>query len=624
MTPVFNDLVLALEATQTSKVVDSGHLEAVASTALASCVSPHVLEPNAVQRVVPALCSWLRAHEHSSEVNIIHLVLQMLGRVLGLDKASDGIAVQKGMLSTTTALLERHSSDPAIVRSCLDVLVTLSVVENADAILSRLGCISIIVDLLRKYRDDAPMLEDAVTTLAVMAKRTRHRRALSQDDNITVLVDVLKRGAGHPSLVVAVCRFLRNFAVKEECCLTVVQNGGIDALMAAFNNSIQKQRPLSGGVQSAAEAALDTRAAVAAAVWTCSMECAAVQDTLLSSGWLSSLAAVLQAAPEHAGMHEAALGIVRSLSRNKQYREDILGLGFVEEAIHSMRTFGDNPLLMKEGCGFVGNLATDPDTRVLLGESGVVVVLVDALASCRTYDDRKVAKMALGALSNLASCDQNREILSKTKIVPVLLDVARCFMTNENILEYAVGALSHLAVHPESNRQLIQAGAIEALLLFLGDHREDLQVVAKCVLALRRIYKHAFEPEMAASYNCLAKQVAGAGNSQGFKGIHLLVEALQEHVYDETVVKETALLLTGLSRVPANVPPLMQVAVKPCMKALEVHVNEVDVSDALAGFMGSLPLEEDEKWDESSGLGGGCGGLHLEDLSPKHLQKQPV
>jgi len=67
---------------------------------------------------------------------------------------------------------------------------------------------------------------------------------------------------------------------------------------------------------------------------------------------------------------------------------------------------------------------------------------------------------------------------------------------------------------------------------------------------------------------------------------------MQGHMYDETVVKETALLLTSLSKNPSNVHALMAAAVAPCMKALEVHHNEVAVSDALAGLLSQLPLED--------------------------------
>mmetsp|Transcript_87925 Transcript_87925/g.251981 ORF Transcript_87925/g.251981 Transcript_87925/m.251981 type:complete len:626 (-) Transcript_87925:317-2194(-) len=609
-TAVYSDLLTLLEQTQTSKDTDSAKLLAALTPAQAALSASERLEDVAlVQRLVSTVCSWLRAHEDTVEEACVNMMLKILGHVLGQDKTSDGIAVQKGLLSTTTVFLERYSANVVVARSCLDVLATLSVVENADAILSRLGTLPIIVELLRKHRDDNSILEDAVTTLALMAKRTRHRRTLSQGGSITVLVDVLKRGAAHPSLVVAVCRFLGNFAVKEDCCMTVLQNGGVDALMAAFDHSVQHQRPLQGGTQSAAEVVADTRAAVASAIWTCSMECKEVQNTLLSSGWISSLAAVLQANAGHAGLHEAALGIVRSLSRNKQYREDILSLGFVEETIRAMKQFCDNPLLMKEGCGFIGNLATDPEIRVQLGESGVCEVVISALAACKAHDDRKVAKLALGALSNLASCEQNRDLLSKTDVVPILLNVSRTFMQNENILEYAVGALSHLAVHSVCNQQLLGAGAVEALLLFLGDHREDLQVISKCLIALRRILKQAMASAAASgsSTAALMRQVAGAGSQTGSRGIHLLIEAMQEHIYDETVVKEAALLLTTLSSVSSNIPALMQVAVKPCMKALEVHEHEVAVSDALAGLLASLPLEEDESWAEG-GLSGGSGG----------------
>jgi len=397
------------------------------------------------------------------------------------------------------------------------------------------------------------------------------------------LVDVLKRCIGFPSLVVAACRFLGNFAAKEECCLTVLNNGGVDALMAAFNNTVMlgPRVPCSS---------VNTRATVAAAIWTCSMDCNQVQDALVSSGWMASLAAVLQANPDHAGLHEAALGIIRGLSRTPMYREDIVNLGFVPAAIQAMRTFSDNTLLLKEACGFFGNMATDPDLRVQLGEYGVVQEVVTTLSRCQMHEDRKLVKLALGALSNLASSEANRALLARANATQVLLGAARLFMSNENILEYAIGAISHIAVHDVCNKQLAESGAVEALLLFVGEHREDLQVVSKSLVALRRLLRHASQP--VANGVSVANQIARAGRPEGCFGVYLLVEAMQGHMYDETVVKETALLLTSLSKNPSNVHALMAAAVAPCMKALEVHHNEVAVSDALAGLLSQLPLED--------------------------------
>lgn len=600
-------VVTALEASQTQKEFDPKLLRSRLEPLSAELAERPDVDTPSLQRLVPALCSWLRAHE-DSEDDVLRLVLSVLAKLLGKDTMSDGIAVQKGLLSTGTVLLERYAVDPEMAHICLDVLASLSVVDQADSILTRLGTVPIIVGLLSKHQNDAAILEDAVTTLAIMAKRTRHRRTLSKDGSITVLVDVLKRGAGRPSLVVAVCRFLSNFAVKEDCCLTVLQHGGVDALMAAFNNSMQLQRP-EGGAVSAAAAAMDTRAAVAAAIWTCATDCKDVQNTLLSSGWLSSLAAVLEATPDHAGFIEAALGIVRSLSRHKEYQEDIVGLGLIHATIRSMRNFPENPVLMKEGCGVLGNLATDPEIRVQLGECGVCDVVLSALSACKAYDDRKVAKLALGALSNLASCEENRVLFSKKDSATVLLDVARKFMQNENILEYAVGALSHLAVNDGCNEQLLRGGAVEALLLFLGEHREDLQVTSKCLVALRRVLRHAGGPS--GDNRAVLAQIASAGSASGSRGVALLAEAMQEHIYDETVVKETALILTALSANADSVPALMATAVKPCMKALEVHEHEAGVADALAGFLASLPLEEDEAWatgDVSNSPSGGSSG----------------
>jgi len=455
------------------------------------------------------------------------------------------------------------------------VLATLSVVESSDTIITRLGSVATVVDLLRTHRDNYSVLEDATTALALMAKRTRHRRALKDSGGITILVDVLKRCIDRPTLVVAVCRFLGNFAVKEDCCLTVLHNGGVDALMAAFNNSVMTS----------------TRASVASAIWTCSADCGEVQKSLLASGWMTNLAAVLQANLDHAGLHEAALGIVRGLSRSAQYREDIVNLGFIDATIQAMRAFSDNPTLLKEACGVFGNLASDQDLRVQLGESGVIQEVLGTLSTCRTHDDRKVAKLALGAIANLASSEANCEVFAKSDAAQVLLGSARLYMQNENILEYAISAVSHLAVHESCNQQLINGGAVEALLLFIGEHREDLAVVSKSLVALRRLVKQS------AKQQDVLRQITSAGHGEGtYYGIYLLVEALQAHIYDETAARETALLLSSLSNTPANIAVLMKVALQPCMKALEVHTNDFAVADALAGLMAQLPIEEDDGW----------------------------
>jgi len=534
------------------------------------------LEPATLQRLVSALCSWLRAREDSADALCIRAIMKLLARLLGQDASTDNIAIQKGLLSTSTELVKKAGAvDGSLIKYCLEVLATLSVVESSDTIISRLGSVPVIVDLLRRYPESYGVMEDAITALALMAKRSRHRRGIKDSNGIAMMVDVLKRCIQNVSLVVAVCRFLNNFAVKEDLCVAVLQRGGIDALMAAFNST----------------AGSSARASVASAIWTCSQDCKEVQDTLLVSGWLSSLAAVLQANMADCSLHEAALGIVRGLSRHASYREDIVNLGFIDATITAMRTFGGNTVLLKEACGVFGNLASAPDLRVQLGESGVIEEVLATLSKCTTTEDRKVAKLALGALSNLASCEPNRDVIARTDAVPVLLGAARLFMTNENILEYAIGAISHIAVHETCNRQLVEAGAVEALLLFLGDHREDLHVVSKSLVALRRLLKQSQE-----RHSSVLRQISCAGLPEGHRGIQLIVDAMQEHVYDETAVREASLLLTSLSAITGNVPVLMSLACQPCMKALEVHQHEVTVADALAGLLAHLPIEEDESW----------------------------
>jgi len=141
------------------------------------------------------------------------------------------------------------------------------------------------------------------------------------------------------------------------------------------------------------------------------------------------------------------------------------------------------------------------EIRTQLGESSAVEEICAVLRGCQKHDDRKVAKLALGSLSNLASSDSNRDAMAKTDVAQTLLEASRVFIGNENVIEYAVGAISHLVVHEGCCTQLQRAGAVEALLLFVSEHKEDLQVVSKSVVALRKVIRRAgqggFGPQQA-------------------------------------------------------------------------------------------------------------------------------
>jgi hypothetical protein len=291
-------------------------------------------------------------------------------------------------------------------------------------------------------------------------------------------------------------------------------------------------------------------------------------------------------------LHEAALGVLRNVSRDSTHLQDLIGMGFVAITIKAVRAFPESQVLVKEACGFVGNLSRDPEIRGQLSDTGIIEEIFGALERCHNNGDRKVAKLALGALSNLATAESNRDVLAKIGVVPVLLEAARLFMGNENILEYAIGAISHLAVHDACNHQLFGAGTVEALLIFVGEHQDDLQVVSKSLIALRRLLKHSQAADGHRPNPAVASSITRAGLPDGARGVRLLVEALQAHVYDETVVKEVALLLAGLVGNPAVVPVVVEGAVPLCMKALDVHANDAPVADALASLLAQLPLEE--------------------------------
>eukprot|EP00927_Polykrikos_kofoidii_P024523 TRINITY_DN22292_c0_g1_i1.p1 TRINITY_DN22292_c0_g1~~TRINITY_DN22292_c0_g1_i1.p1 ORF type:complete len:639 (-),score=105.53 TRINITY_DN22292_c0_g1_i1:229-2145(-) len=568
----------------------------------------------ALARVTSSVCSWLGGHEDFSDQLCTRSLLKILIRTISEEEqGNDVLAIQKGILSSVTATLKSSASDPMIAKSCLELLAMLSVVENSDQALNRLGIIPVMLNLLQLYKENISLLDDTITTLALMAKRTRHRNAIKQAKGLTPILDVLKTGMGIPQLSLAVCRFIKNFAVKPELAGLVLSNGGVDALMAAFDTAVR--------AATTSKIAAQVPGTVASAMCVCAVDCVDIQSTIVLSGWLSSLLAAMQAFPADAELYEGGIGIIRGLAKNPEQGTQIVDMGYVAVALQAMSGFSGNVIVKKEACGFFGNLAAHPAIRVQLGESGVIGPILEVLKNCETNDDRKVAKLALGAISNLASSEENRCLLADMHAAIVILDAARVFMGSENILEYAIGAISHIGVHHECNRQLLEAGAIEALLLFLGQHHGDRELVSKAVVGLRRLLKNNAETQGEGGQLQVLRRIAQAGNTPGsVQGIKIIVDAVDAHLYDEAITKETACLLTSLSRDPSLLPSLLAVAAKKCMEAMDLHKNDAAVFDALAGFLERLPLEDDSQL-AADALGAATDDAYPGALAEAHVQE---
>lgn len=521
----------------------------------------------------------------------------LLSCLLGLDPAVDTVAAQNGILVPTIALLAADAGGSVTaLQQCIDVVATLCLAETADKILKHLDAVPIVLGLLQRHSANLLLQEELITALALMAKRTRLRQVLAQCDAVAIVVHSLKYQPDYLLLYTAVCRFVRAFAVDAEQCNALLDSGGIDILLTTFKDAMMMD---SAAMLSRSVSRADVGADVVASVWTCTTESQRVQRHLADRGFLPALAACLHAESEREGLHEAGLGIVRNMSRTPAFREAITQAGFISIAVGSMRAASSRRVgEVREACGFIGNLACEAHVRLQLAFSGAAPAIVDGLLKCR--EDKKVAKLALAALVNLTNCEKNRSALAADgRVATLLLDTARLYIGSESLLELAVGAMSHFSVNEDGAAQMLEAGAVDALLVFLMDGVASVPVVSKSMMALRRLY-HCPSTSCMNSVSLVLQRLSEASGEDGVpQGILIIVNAMQTHDYDRSVVKETAQLMDLLSKREANVPILLKVAVRPLLRAMEIHRNDAALCDLIANLLANLPLEAEEGWDRN-------------------------
>lgn len=519
--------------------------------------------------------------------------MALLSYFLGLDSAADTIATQKGVLLAAVALLAADAGDSLTTLSqCIEVLASLSLVESADKTLKSVGAVPILLSLLQRHASNRHVQQDIVTVLALMAKRTRLRQVLTQSGGVKIMVDLLREHGNNLPLTVAICRFLRSYVVDREQSVQICAHGGIDVLLEEFFDIMLAGEPPPSELSPA-----DVGADVLATIWACSTDCIEVQK-VLPSEFFSALLRSLTENENHSNLHEAAIGLVRNSSKNATFKEDIVKLEYPKVALEAMRKFGVTHLgLCREVCGFVGSLAAEGPLRAQLAELSAAPSVLDALSHNSCYQDRKLAMLALGALVNLTNCERSRQQLAETEQAPAnLLEATRVFIGNESILELAVGAISHLAIDGACALQLIEAGAVEAILVFLTECVENAGVVSKCLMALRRLYHGSISSTDGDTVSPVAARLSGDGDA--VRGTEIIVEAVQAHEQDRGIVKEACQLLSLLGRRSVNVPVLLKVAVRPLLRAMEIHKSEDALCDLIANFLSTLPLEEEGDWDK--------------------------
>jgi len=527
-----------------------------------------------------ALYGWMRQQKNMDSRSEIH-VWSIIDRLVGQNKDVDERVVRTGIITLVTDVLVRETNkdyrtavedNSPLLRSCFRILGTLGTVAHSDEILKKADTIGVILASCKKIIQQGDgsrtsLLEEAITCLALLAPRARHKQKIVAHNGVPFILQLLKEQTTNfdCAILVACCRFVTKFAEKGQDALRIMQHEGIPTLIALFIMATDKFLPNAQSDPSMADAKEQYREVLVAsctALWTCCIVNEDIQDSIIKSGFIYHLARLMTS--EKSICPEPCFGILRRIAKVADVERDILSLDFANDRVlrqgfHLERDInGQICGKVKEVIGFVGNLATTEAGReAILGTQAVWGTVKAIEACCKTGDiDRKTAKIALAALVNLTVSRRICEdAYTNTNICAVLLESMKTFGHNANVLEQAMGVLSHLATEPQCCRQLIKGGAGEAILCYLTEHQQDLFMNKRCILALRRML--ATCPEQVHSL-----LVDGAN-----EGLQRVLTATRRHIYDSTVAQELVLLLEAL-----HLPPqVLDLAEDTCTTLLRHH-----------------------------------------------------
>ena len=354
-----------------------------------------------------------------------------------------------------------------------------------------------------------------------------------------------------------VCEALRKHANDLDAASKMIKLGGLDIIAAAMK--------MHEGVPMVQAEAIGT---IADLVWIDAEHGGRVAEL----GFIDLIASAMELHGTHPKINKLGCGFFRTCSYDKVNADRVKKIGMVAVTAAMKR----NPRkcdVLKEGSVFLQNmLVVYPDLaravikrqRGEVEDNGIVPILVDALKN--NGKDAKLHEAVCGVLSNVALIESGKSAIIKAGVIPVLMRVLKnaSVISGEIALKRTLlSFLTLLATDDKANIQTmlpdLRDGGLEDTLSIIKQHPKDSPLLVAAFEFLKAITEHNEE---------IADEIARSG------AVKLIVSAMQKHAgFDQIQIASCALL----SVVKHDGSKSSTSAAKRVIDAIETHEDDPSV-----------------------------------------------
>jgi hypothetical protein len=366
--------------------------------------------------------------------------------------------------------LTRHTTSVIITRYAAFALVKIS--HNGENMkkVTEQGGLEPVLFLART--DDPEVWREVIPGICMLSFVDTNKVNIARSGGLVPIVETLKREFDDNSLIQLACCACANIAEVIDNHSRIVEAGGLECLVRALREGNKEvRREAARGIGNLAS-------------------CTDYSLKLVNLGAHKLLIDVLN--KDDAEVKAMAAMALSNISTCVKVQHRLMQAEILEPMIHlcksaiDPKTKGD---CFTERCAMmcIANLAASPENN-----SQMVVSVLDLLLAFSKSFDSKCRQAAICAIGNIASNPENINSISSEDYLKLI--VAFSF-PGENISQYqAVAAIRGLSIHPEISTRLVEAGALDPLLMTAEQSGAEVQgevAAALCNMSLSESNKLA-------------------------------------------------------------------------------------------------------------------------------------
>jgi hypothetical protein len=418
-----------------------------------------------------SICIVKALEKHSEDPNIVASLMDLLELIAKDPKFAKRIG-RAGILAILEAMI-RYIDNESLVKACISALSSLAIHHppNID-IMMELGIVWRFKKVMEKYPDGIETLKRACICLSnLMPDNEENMKQITNELGETVLGIIERHGSAHPALFKMATRAVGNMSISTDDVAPLLEAGAVRILVECMQHLTENKECLVIAIDVIGNLAVPEEDELPEDL----------RDVLVEDGGVQAIAWVMSQNAFDAQLIESSIDALNNMELNWTAYDAMLEHGVIEGLVDVLKYFQDNTELCKQAAELLEMVSKVEESIPRIAKLSALNALFDSAEVLTIAREEEGTAMLVETMRNVAKQEKGRkhmqQVFSEGRLIERL---THCIEDNTHNLEIFEPGLQILTALSLDDSLAEQIGELATHVMIAGvrKHFKDTDFLA--------------------------------------------------------------------------------------------------------------------------------------------------